>query len=193
MKVVVLFESRTGNTREAARWIGGAAQAKGAEVYVRSVREPDLDELGSADLAFIGTWVDGLVLVGHRPGGARHLKRHLPMLWDIPVAAFTTHAVNPGKAATKLGWLLAGMGASVVQAQSFHRKRLPDGIAEFVDAAMAAADGTVMPAAEAGTSDESAGAAEPANATAATDGTVIEAEVAATGEPASDDTASQAS
>jgi len=136
MKVVVLFESRTGNTREAARWIGGAAAGNGAQVSVRSVRELDLDELASADLAFIGTWVDGLVVVAHRPGGSRHLKRHLPLLWDIPVAAFTTHAVNPGPAATKLGELLANLGARVVGAQSFHRKRLPEGIPEFVDEAM---------------------------------------------------------
>jgi menaquinone-dependent protoporphyrinogen IX oxidase len=145
MKVVVLFESRTGNTREAARWVGGAASGSGAEVSVRSVRELDLDELAAADLAFIGTWVDGLVVVGHRPGGARHLKRHLPQLWDIPVAAFTTHAVNPGSAATKLGQLLANLGAHVVGAQSFHRRRLPDGIPEFVDEAMAAV-GHVSPA-----------------------------------------------
>jgi menaquinone-dependent protoporphyrinogen IX oxidase len=143
MKVVVLFESRTGNTREAARWIGGAAEAAGADVVVRSVRMLDLDELAAADLVFVGTWVDGAILVGHRPGGARHLTRNLPALWSKKTAAFCTHAVNPGKAATKLGRLLERKGADVVAAESFHRRRLPAGIPEFVDTALKAAAETV--------------------------------------------------
>ena len=69
MKVLVLFESNTGNTRTVAESIGGAARAAGAEVNVRSVRHIDLHELSTADVVFLGTWVDGLILFGHRPGG----------------------------------------------------------------------------------------------------------------------------
>lgn len=137
MKVVVLFESRTGNTREAARWIGGAAEAAGARVSVRSVREPNLDEISAADLVIVGTWVDGLVLFGHRPGSVGQIKRHLPALWGKNVAAFCTHAVNPGDAAAKLGQFLERRGGNLVAAQSFHRRRLPGDIPAFVEGAMA--------------------------------------------------------
>jgi flavodoxin len=146
MKVVVLFESRTGNTREAARWVGGAAEAAGADVSVRSIREPDLDEISAADLVFVGTWVDGLVLFGHRPGSVGQLKRHLPALWGKNVAAFCTHAVNPGNAADKLGGFLERRGGTVVAARSFHRRRLPGEIPTFVEEAMAAVSPTTAPA-----------------------------------------------
>jgi flavodoxin I len=145
MKVVVLFESRTGNTREAARWVGGAAQAAGAEVSVRSIREPNLDEISAADLVMVGTWVDGLILFGHRPGSLGHVKRHLPALWGKHVAAFCTHAVNPGRAADKLGDFLERRGGTLVAARSFHRHKLPGEIPAFVDDAIAAVTPTPTP------------------------------------------------
>ena len=79
MKAVVLFESMTGNTRRAAELIGGALAAQGDEVSVRPVTDIDFHELAIADVAFIGTWVDGLVLFGQRPGRAGRLRR-LPVL-----------------------------------------------------------------------------------------------------------------
>jgi menaquinone-dependent protoporphyrinogen IX oxidase len=139
MKVSVLYRSRTGNTSRAAEWIAGAVEAVGPEVSLTPVEHPDLDALAHADLVFVGTWVDGLIVVGHRPGEVGKLVRHLPPLWDKPVVAFLTHAVNPGNAAAKLADLLTDrFGANVVASRSFHRRRLPDGVEEFVDTALEA-------------------------------------------------------
>ena len=55
MKVVVLHQSRTGNTKKAAELIGGAVQSSGASVSVRSVSNIDYKELADADLIFVGT------------------------------------------------------------------------------------------------------------------------------------------
>ncbi len=142
MRAVVLYESRTGNTRRAAEYVAGAAQAAGADVIIRPVSDPPLDDLASADVVFIGTWVDGAIIAGHRPGGQRNLNT-LPELWDIPVAGFMTYAVYPGKVTRALARYLTNKGANVVLARAFHRKRLPDGIAEFVADALAAADVTL--------------------------------------------------
>ena len=101
MNVVVIHQSRTGNTRRAAELIGGAAALAGATVAVRPVTNIDYKELAEADLVFVGTWVDGLILFGHRPGDTGKV-RQIPKLWDKKVAAFMTHAVNPGNAADKL-------------------------------------------------------------------------------------------
>src|SRR3954452_10098337 len=100
MKAVVLYESMTGNTRRAAELIGGALAERGAEVAVRSVLAPGLHELSVADVVLIGTWVDGLVLFGQRPGRAGRLWK-LPVLDRKRVAVFCTYAVNPGKALQK--------------------------------------------------------------------------------------------
>ena len=125
MNVVVIHQSRTGNTRRAAELIGGAAAAAGATVAVRPVTNIDDKELAEADLVFVGTWVDGLILFGHRPGDTGKV-RQIPKLWDKTVAAFMTHAVNPGNAADKLSAVLEGHGATVVAARSLNRRRLDD-------------------------------------------------------------------
>ncbi|MGI9624209.1 MAG: flavodoxin family protein, partial [Acidimicrobiales bacterium] len=101
MKVIVLFESMTGNTRRAAELIGGSAAGAGAEVWVRPIDGYDPKELAEADIVFVGTWVDGLILFGQRPGRAGRIKA-LPALDRKRVAAFCTYAVNPGKTIAKL-------------------------------------------------------------------------------------------
>ena len=85
MKVVVLHQSRTGNTKKAAELIGGAVQSSGASVSVRSVSNIDYKELADADLIFVGTWVDGLIMFGHRPGDSGKIKK-VPTLTGITIA-----------------------------------------------------------------------------------------------------------
>ena len=123
MNVVVIHQSRTGNTRRAAELIGGAVEAAGGSVTVRAASSLDYKELAEADLIFVGTWVDGLILFGHRPGDLAKVRR-IPPLWGKRVAAFMTHAVNPGNAAEKLAELLEAQGAEVLASKSLHRRRL---------------------------------------------------------------------
>ena len=137
MNAVVIHQSRTGNTRRAAELIGGAVAATGATVAVRPVGNLDYAELALADLVFVGTWVDGLVLFGHRPGDARKISQ-IPPLWDKKVVAFMTHALNPGNAADKLAALLSGNGAEVVAARSLNRRRLEVEAPAFVAEVLAA-------------------------------------------------------
>ena len=136
MNVVVIHQSRTGNTRRAAELIGGASALAGATVAVRPVTNIDYKVLAEADLIFVGTWVDGLILFGHRPGDTGKV-RQIPKLWDKKVAAFMTHAVNPGNAADKFSALLEGHGATVVAARSLNRRRLEDEAPAFASEVLA--------------------------------------------------------
>ena len=135
--MVVIHQSRTGNTRRAAELIGGAVATTGATVAVRPVGNLDYAELALADLVFVGTWVDGLVLFGHRPGDAGKVSQ-IPPLWDKKVVAFMTHALYPGNAADKLAALLSGNGAEVVAARSLNRRRLEVEAPAFVAEVLAA-------------------------------------------------------
>jgi hypothetical protein len=137
MNVVVIHQSRTGNTQRAAELIGGAVAATGATVTVRPVTNLDYGELALADLVFVGTWVDGLFLFGHRTGDAGKVSQ-IPRLWDKKVVAFMTHAVNPGNAADKLAALLIENGAEVVAARSLNRRRLEVEAPAFVAEVLAA-------------------------------------------------------
>jgi menaquinone-dependent protoporphyrinogen IX oxidase len=132
MKAVVLYESMTGNTRRAAELIGGALAAAGDEVAVRSVTNFDFHELAVADVVFVGTWVDGLVMFGQRPGRAGRLRK-LPVLDRKPVAVFCTYAINAGKALDKTVAILESKGALIPGRRQFRRDRLEEGIVEFVD------------------------------------------------------------
>jgi flavodoxin len=138
MNVVIIHQSRTGNTRRAAELLGGAVEATGATVSVRPVTNIDFKELADADLVLVGTWVDGLILFGHRPGDSGKV-RSIPKLWNKRVAAFMTHAVNPGNAADKLAALLESHGAEVVAARSLNRRRLELEAPAFADEVLAAA------------------------------------------------------
>ncbi len=137
----MLYESRTGNTRRAAELIGGAAMDRGHEVAVRSVRDFDYKELALADAVFVGTWCDGAVLFGHRPGSGRRLSR-LPVLDRKRAGVFLTYAIHSGRALPKLGRLVEALGADVVAGRTYRRDRLGEGeaIDSLVEAVLADAD-----------------------------------------------------
>ena len=137
MRAVVIFESRTGNTRRAAEMIGGELRQAGYEASVRPVHGLKLNEISEADLLAVGTWVDGLVLFGHRPGGTAKLMT-LPSLHHKQVAAFATYKWYPGNCIDQIADLLAYKGAEVIHRQAFNKAQLDVLVPEFVDEVLAA-------------------------------------------------------
>ena len=136
MNIVVIHQSRSGNTKKAAELIGGAIASSENKVTVRSTENLDFKELADADLIFVGTWVDGLILFGHRPGDIGKLNL-IPPLWGKNVVAIMTHAVNPGKAASKFSSFLEAKGAKVISSRSINKRELDSEIRPFVKEAMA--------------------------------------------------------
>lgn len=136
MRAVVIYESLTGNTARAARLIGEAARAEGAEVAIYPITNIGLKNLAEADLVFVGTWVDGLILFGHRPGRKGRLAS-MPVIDGKRAAAFMTYAVHAGKALERFERVLEERGATVVTSRLFRRDRLADGVDGFVRDALA--------------------------------------------------------
>ena len=134
---MVIYESRTGNTARAAALIGEAARAAGAEVSVFPLHDIGLKDLAEADVVFLGTWVDGLVLLGHRPGGKAKLRR-LPVIDGKRAAIFMSYAVHAGKALDRFAAVAEERGATVVARQLFRRDQPQVGIDDFVHNALAA-------------------------------------------------------
>ena len=137
MKAVVIFESRTGNTQRAAEMIGGQLRRAGYDVAVRPVHGLKLSEIAEADLLAVGTWVDGLVLFGHRPGGTAKLMT-LPSLHHKPVAAFATYKWYPGNCIDQIADLLAYKGAEVIHRRAFNKTQLDVLVPAFVNDVLAA-------------------------------------------------------
>ena len=129
---IVLVESLTGNTWKAGEMIAANLQQEGWGVTsVCSVRQPELSALAAADLVLVGSWTDGLFVVGQRPGGAGHLWA-LPVFAGKRAAAFCTYALNPGKVPDKMSKILATHGAEVLGGLALHRHKLAHHSEEFV-------------------------------------------------------------
>jgi flavodoxin I len=136
LRAVVIYESMTGNTARAARLIAATAREVGAEVSVFSIDAIGLKELAEADVVFLGTWVDGLVLMGHRPGRAGKIRR-MPVIDGKRVALFMTYAIHAGKALDRFARVAEERGAEVVGRALFRRDRLEAGVEDFVANAFA--------------------------------------------------------
>lgn len=136
MQIVVIYESRTGNTERAARLIGAELAAAGHLVDCFPTAGVDLKTLAEADVVVVGTWVDGAILFGQRPGGAGNLVRHLPTMWDKPTFTFMTYAVRPGAALARFGDLLRTNGCDVRGGLELHRRHLDTDAPDFAGAVL---------------------------------------------------------
>lgn len=137
MRAVVIYESLTGNTARAARLIAEEVAAHGVDVSVYPITDIGLKDLAEADVVFVGTWVDGLILFGHRPGRAGRIKS-MPVVDGKRVAAFMTYAVHAGKALDRFAKVLDERGANVVARALLRRDHLEAGIGDFVSSSLAA-------------------------------------------------------
>ena len=135
-RAVVIYESLTGHTARAARVIGEAVAAEGVEVAIYPITDIGLKNLAESDIVFVGTWVDGLVLFGHRPGRAGRI-RSMPVIDGKRVAAFMTYAIHAGRALDRFAEVLEERGATVVSRALLRRDRLETGIDDFVRSALA--------------------------------------------------------
>jgi flavorubredoxin len=136
VRAVVIYESLTGNTARAARLVAEEVAAHGVEVAVYPITDIGLKDLAEADIVFVGTWVDGLVLFGHRPGRAGRI-RAIPVVDGKPVAAFMTYAVHAGKALDRFARVLEQRGATVIARALLRRDHVERGIADFVARSLA--------------------------------------------------------
>lgn len=139
MKILVAYESHRGHTRQTAEAIGVAARRLGCEAIVKPVSEVQFLDIQRADALFVGTWVQGLILFGVRPAGARKWVPTLPPLAGKPIAVFCTFAVNPRGALRLLGDLLMERGATIMGEHAFRHSQPDEGAEQFVKGVLDAA------------------------------------------------------
>ncbi|HVF31509.1 MAG TPA: flavodoxin domain-containing protein [Acidimicrobiales bacterium] len=132
MKAVVLYESLTGNTRKAAGMIGAQLERRGVGATVASVTAVPYQALAEADLVVVGTWTDGLVLFGQRPGRSGRLRK-LPYISGKRCAVFVTYAIDAGNVLDKLVALMEDRGAEVLGGLAIRRDDLAGGSTDFVE------------------------------------------------------------
>ena len=130
MQALVIHESLTGTTRDAAGLIVENLVSVGWQASECSSRQVDLAALQQADVVVVGTWVDGLVLFGQRPGGAGKLSK-LPLLGEKPTYVYVTYAIDAGRTLDKLSAVVTERSGDVRGGMTIRRSALSDGCAEF--------------------------------------------------------------
>jgi hypothetical protein len=131
VQAVVIFESLTGNTAKAGRAIAAELTAHGLPTTAFPINRIDYQALSDADLVIVGSWVDGLVLVGQRPGRLGRIKG-MPALSGKRAIVYLTYAIDPGHALQKMSDAVAARGADVLGGQLIRRDKLVDGVTDFV-------------------------------------------------------------
>ncbi|HZQ58868.1 MAG TPA: flavodoxin family protein [Acidimicrobiales bacterium] len=131
MNAVVISESLTGNTRRAADLIAAELTAKGARAVACPITAIDYQALSAADVVIVGTWTDGVVFFGQRPGRA-HRLRAMPSVSGKKAVVFCTYAVDPGRTLDKLSEIVQARGGDVIGGMAIRRTNLAGGAAELV-------------------------------------------------------------
>jgi flavorubredoxin len=132
VRAIVIYESLTGNTRTAGEAIAQRLSASGVATKACPITAIDYQALADADLVVVGSWVDGLFVVGQRPGRVGRIKA-MPAIKGKKAAVYLTYALNPGKALQKLSDTVAANGAEVLGGVSIRRDKIVEGVDDFVD------------------------------------------------------------
>jgi len=123
MDVAIIYESMTGTTERAAFVIADELFRRGVASRVFPTKSVDAEYLANADLVLLGSWTDGIIVAGQRPGKRKKLEA-LPRIDGKPAAVFTTYAVNPGKVLDKLERVVTDLGGTSLGGMAFKRTDL---------------------------------------------------------------------
>jgi flavodoxin len=132
VRAIVIYESLTGNTRTAAEGLARGLTAKGVATVACPITHIDYQALSEADLVVVGSWVDGLFVIGQRPGRVGRIAQ-LPTLAGKRAIVFLTYALHPGKALQKLSDTVAERGADVLGGITIRRDKIAAGVDDLVD------------------------------------------------------------
>jgi len=132
VRAVVIYESLTGNTAKAGEAIAAGLTDEGLPTQAFPITQIDYQALSDADLVIVGSWVDGLFLVGQRPGRVGRI-RSMPALAGKRAVVYLTYALDPGHSLQKLSDAVATRGAEVLGGQVIRRDKLGVGVADFVE------------------------------------------------------------
>ena len=137
MKAALLVESLTGNTWKAAERVGNLLQQESWSITgLVPVRDPDHAAIQDAEFVIVGTWVDGLFVVGQRPRGQSAIAK-LPMMRGKRSAVFCTFALHPGKTLDKLTKAVLTRGPEVLGGVAMNRSKLDEHTEVFVERLLA--------------------------------------------------------
>ena len=127
----IVFESRTGVTRQFAEELGDHLATRRVEVRVEPVDDCDPGSLGGVDLLLLGCWTSGIFVAFQHPDEAWvAFARRLPTTPRARVALFTTYRLATGRMFREMRrHLPAGVPAPSLELRSRDGHAHPDHLA----------------------------------------------------------------
>jgi hypothetical protein len=133
MQAVIIYESLTGNTERAAYLMGDAFFRHRVGTRLMPTTGVDPEAVAGADLVVVGSWTDGFLVVGQRPGRAGRVRKSLPDLSGKRCVVYCTYAIDSGKTLQKLQRIVESHGGTVIGGMAIRRDELEDGADDFVE------------------------------------------------------------
>ena len=133
MLVAIIYDSLTGNTERAAWAMGDAFWREGIGTRLFPITDVDPDVVAAADLVIVGSWTDGFLVVGQKPGRSGRFKKLLPDLTGKRCAVYCTYAIAPGGTLGKLEKRVVAHGGSVIGGLAIRRDAIDEGAQSVVD------------------------------------------------------------
>jgi hypothetical protein len=133
MQAAIIYESLTGNTERAAYLMGDAFFRNRVATRLMPTTAVDADAVAASDLVVVGSWTDGFLVVGQRPGRAGRVRKALPDLSGKRCVVYCTYAIDAGRTLQKLQRIVEGHGGTVVGGLAIRRDDLEDGAEDFVE------------------------------------------------------------
>ena len=81
----------------------------------------------------VGTWTDGLFVVGQKPGRSIRMAKLMPVIDRKTAVVFCTYALHAGNTLPKLQGLVERAGGIVHGGFAIRRDKIEDGSETFVD------------------------------------------------------------
>lgn len=129
MNISIIYDSKTGITKQAAESMASILKAKGHQCAVATVQAADPSALKKADMLFLGCWISGLFIILQQPSKPfKQFAKTLPDLAGKKVALFCTYKLAVGSSMKKMAEAVTGRGGQVAAAFKFRGPK-PD--AEF--------------------------------------------------------------
>lgn len=132
MNIVIVYDSSTGTTTQAAQAMEEQFTSQGHICQVQSVSEVDVALIDNADLLCVGSWVKGLFVIRQHPTeGIMQFINRLDDLEGKKTIVFCTYKVSPGSTLRQMTKALVGKGAQVVQQFKYRGPEINKQFAEF--------------------------------------------------------------
>jgi flavodoxin len=132
VRVVIVYDSRTGTTKAAAEEMAQVAVAAGHGATAVAVQAASPVDVSATDAVCVGSWTEGLFFIRQHATKATMEFIDSLSLDGTPAAVFCTYKTSPGKMLDKMATALEARGARVTGRFRSRGRQAPEGFAGWI-------------------------------------------------------------